>query len=83
MEKLNLVEVESKAFKRIGYKEGLGILLQYNGGKVYNLESATTEDYKEFLESDSKGRYLAILKQKFGYPLVLNMEGYYTDDDTK
>ena len=71
-----------KAFKRIGYKEGLGIMLQYNNGKVYNLEEATERDYKEFLGSKSKGQHLAILKSNFGMPMVLNMENYYTEDDT-
>lgn len=71
---MKFVPVESSNIKSVAYSaetESIGtIFVQYNSNKVYAYKNVPVEKLMEFLEADSKGRYLnSEIKPNYQYEL--------------
>jgi len=66
------VEVESSNIEAIGYiKETKELMVQFTSGVVYAYYDVPEEVYQDFLDAESKGKYLAEhIKDAYKYDKV-------------
>ena len=67
--KLDWQSVESKLLAAVAYVAPRRILyLRFHSGEVYRYFTFPAEQYQEFLDADSKGRYfLSLIRNRFPY----------------
>lgn len=62
---MNLISVKSSNVECIGYEDGV-IEVHFNNGYVYQYIGTTSSLFNEFLNSESKGRFVhQMLKDNF------------------
>ena len=67
-----MVEVTSSNIKAIDYKDG-ELIVEYLSGAIYKYKNVPRERFKEFMESESKGRYMnESIKGHYEYERVVN-----------
>lgn len=62
---IKLTKCESTAIKGFGFDDELGLVIQYNTGKSYSYEKSTKTDLANLIAMESKGKYLAHLRNSF------------------
>jgi hypothetical protein len=63
-------EVDSSAVSAVGYKDG-DLFVQFRGGNVYRYYGVDERVYREILEAESVGSYVAKnVVGRYGYDLV-------------
>ena len=67
---MELKEVLSSNIKRIGYDDKC-LLVEYMSGAMYKYKDVPRSVYKQFLEAESKGRFMnSEVKGKYEYERV-------------
>jgi len=67
---MNYINVESSNIEKIAY-ENNNLYVGYKGGGVYKYLDVSSEKYNEFLNAESKGRYLnSAIKESYKYEKV-------------
>ena len=64
---MKLIEVKSSNIKKVGWDED-GLIVEYMSGSKYRYKKVPRDMYDQFLESDSKGRFMnSNIKNKYEY----------------
>ena len=66
---MDWLTIDSKMLSSVAYNAGKHILhLRFRTGEVYRYFDFSAEDYQEFLNADSRGKYfLANIRDQFPY----------------